>query len=278
MTLSRPIAILVLAVLEGGLVALPRGDALRRLGRLRSPLWAASLPGLIVAGTFGVLLLPSIALGLVVLAAVATPVLATVAVLGVVRGRVAFVGLIPLAAAILACRARGLLGQGSDSLLTALGCLSLGTALVRLIPSRLIPVAVLAMCAIDVALLAVGVGEPAVAAMNRATAQFHGPAFDHATIGPITTDYPDLVLAAALGAMMSAQVAAQRLAAVLVAALVAAYGLLLLFVSMLPATVPIALAYVLLHAGGRARRWRLEPAGAGALLQRLPARPVRALH
>jgi hypothetical protein len=54
MSLSSVIGAQALALLEEAIVALPRGDALERLPRLRSPAWAGSLPGAIIVGTFGV--------------------------------------------------------------------------------------------------------------------------------------------------------------------------------------------------------------------------------
>lgn len=44
MTFSQLIAVVAIALLEGALVALPKAHALERLGRLRSPGWAAVLP------------------------------------------------------------------------------------------------------------------------------------------------------------------------------------------------------------------------------------------
>ncbi len=60
-------------------MALPRADALERLGRLRSPAWAAVLPGMIIVGALVLLALPSMAPGLILLASVATPLLAGLA-------------------------------------------------------------------------------------------------------------------------------------------------------------------------------------------------------
>lgn len=77
------------------------------------------------------------------------------------------------------------------------------------------------------------------------------------TVGPISTDYPDLVLAAVLGGTVAADTAVQRRAAVLVTMLVALCGLLLAFVSILPATVPIAVTYMLLRWGRFPQRWRV---------------------
>jgi hypothetical protein len=270
MTLSGFVAVVALAILEGVLVAAPRAGALEHLGRLRSPAWAVLLPGVIVVGTFGVLAVPSLAVALVVLAGVATPLLAAVAVLGVVRGRRAALLLAGVALAVAAGFMSGWASELSDSMLTALGCLTLGAALVRLIPRRWMFAAVLAMCAVDVVLLVSGVGQSASALFAAATAHVRGPVFDQAELGPISTDYPDLLLAAVLGGAVAGR-ADQWRVAVLVAALAAVYGLLLpLAHDALPATVPIALTFLLL----RLHRWvrrRGAPAGARAPRSRLLA-------
>ncbi len=250
MTSSGVVAVIVLATIEGALVALPRADALRPLGRLRSPAWAALLPGSILLGTFGPLALPSIAIGLAVLAVAATPPLAAIALVGVVRGpraalrgpRVGLVAL-ALAPAFAAALVTGWLGQASESLITALGCLALGAALVRLTPRRWILVGVLCMCAVDVVLLMSGAGESAAAAMSAATAHVHAPVFDRAAVGPVSTDYPDLVLAALLGALLAGH-QYQRRAAMLVTTLASGSGLLLPLVGWLPATVPVTVAFI----------------------------------
>jgi hypothetical protein len=136
---------------------------------------------------------------MVVLAGVATPLLSAVAVLTVARGPRAAMLPIALTIAILAALIGGWTGELSVSMLTALGCLTLGVALVRLIPRRFLLIGVLLMCAVDVTLLAFGAGQPAAALMTQAAARLHRPVFDHAAIGTITIDYPDLVLAAVLG-------------------------------------------------------------------------------
>src|ERR1700722_9443950 len=86
MRLSTVVAIVAIATIEGALVALPRSDALERLGSLRSPIWGLVLPGSILVGTFGVLAVPWTAAGLVGLTCVLTPLLTAVAMIAVVRG------------------------------------------------------------------------------------------------------------------------------------------------------------------------------------------------
>jgi hypothetical protein len=251
MSVSGLIAVVALATLEGALVALPRHDALEQLGRLRSPIWAALLPGSIVLGTFGVLALPSMAVVLAVLAGVATVLLTAVAMLTVARGPRTPLLLTATALALTAGLMSGWIGELSATVLTALGCLPVGVALVRLIPNRWVVGGVLCMCAVDVALLAAGVGQSAGAIMADATTHIRAPAFDRASIGPITIDYPDLVLASLLGGF-AARDGTQRRAAVLVTTLAAGYGMVLPLTDTLPATVPIGLVFILL-------RWRQRP-------------------
>jgi len=258
MTFSKLIAVVALALLEGALVALPKAHALERLARLRSPAWAAVLPGMIIAGTFGLLALPWMAPGLVLLASIATPLLATVAVVLVARGQRAAVLPVALAVALAAALTSGWLGQLSASTLTALGCLPLGAAMVRLTPTHWVAVGVLAMCAVDATLLALGIGQPAMALIAEATAQIRGPVLSGAGIGSVSIDYPDLLLAAMLGGIVAGH-AIQRRAAVLVATLAAANGMLLALVNPLPATVPIALAFILLRWGRLPHRWQVTP-------------------
>jgi hypothetical protein len=244
LSLSSFFAIIVLATIEGGLVALPRADALAQLNRLRSPAWAALLPGSILVGTFAPLAGPSLARALVALAAVATPALAVVAILTVIRGPKPALIAAGLGLALGAARVTGWLGETSDSLVTALGCLALGAALVRLIPVKWMLVGVVCMCAADVVLLMSGAGETASQVMAGATASVHLPTFDQAAFGPIATDYPDLVLAGVLGGFLAGQ-RYQGRAAMLLIALAAGSGMLLPVVGWLPATVPVTVAFVI---------------------------------
>lgn len=233
-------------------MAVPRGDALKSLRRLRSPAWAAVLPGCIVVGTFAPLGAYSLALGMAVLALLATPLLAVVAVLGVVRGpRVAPVVLV-LAAGVLVAVAGGLTRELSASLITALGALALGAGLARLIPARWVLAGFACMCVVDVGLLALGIGQPAALVVARAAAHVPGPVFEHARIGRIVLDYPDLVLAAVLGSFVAGQ-RGQRSAAALVTVLAAASLVVAPPNSMWPATVPLVMTLIALRTLGLPR-------------------------
>ena len=255
MSLAVISGVLALACLQGALVALPDASALGRLRRFRSPAWALLPPGMIVVGTFGVIGLPATAFGLVTLAALATPLLAGLSAVAVVRvphalrGRPAALASVIVAVTAVAMLAGGWVAELAATAVTAVGCVALGVGIVRLIPPRWVPAAMLATAAVDAALLALGPGHSAVGAMANAEHHFHGPTFDQATIGPISIDYPDLVLAAVLGGTVANDRARQRRAALLLTAVAGLYGLLLAVIPIVPATVPIALTYFLLHRG-----------------------------
>jgi hypothetical protein len=222
-------------------VAIPRAGRSTGWNRLRSPVWALVFPGALIVGTFGVLAAPSFATGLVVLAAVGTPVLVGLAVVDVVRGsRWTWLAMLPVLGAA-AFILHSWPAQLATSVLTALGCLTVGAALVRLTPLPWLAAGIAAMCIVDVTLIAAGFGQPASAAMGEALSHSALPEFHQATLAGVHKDYPDLVLAAVLGNVLAGH-ARQRTAAVLVAALVSANGLFLLVTHMLPGTVPVGVA------------------------------------
>lgn len=256
MSTSLLVGIVSLAALQGLLIVLPRHDALGWLRPLRSPAWAALPPLALLVGTFAPLAIPGAASGLVLLALIGAPVLLVVAVLSVVRGPRVPIAIATAALGIAALTTGGLADELSATGLTALACLTVGVALARLTPSAWLLGGVFVMSVADVVLLGSGVGATASAAMNAATHHFHGPLLDHATIGSVSIGYPDLVLAGMLGGSLAAERVLQRRTALLLVALVAAYGLLLPLAGILPATVPIALAFVLAR---RKRRTQAPP-------------------
>jgi hypothetical protein len=245
-----------LAAIQGMLVLLPRPGGLARWGRLRSPAWALVLPCSLMVGTFGVLAVPHGATGLAVLAAVATPVLVVLAATGVVRGpRWVWLVALPILGAGVVLHSWS--APLATTALTALGCLTLGAALVRLTPLPWLVAGVAAMCIVDVVLLAIGVGAPAAHQLEVALSHSPLPEFHRAQLGSMNRDYPDLVLAAVLGAVLAGN-ARQSTAALLVAVLAAANGLFFLVADILPATVPLGIAaatvFVLERRRGTSRR------------------------
>lgn len=275
------LAYCALAALEGALVLLPRQSGSAVWSRLRSPLWSLVLPCALMVGTFGVLEVPHGATGLAVLAAVATPVLVGLAVIGVVRGpRRAWLAALPVLGGAVALHSWP--AMLAATALTALGCLSLGAALVHLTPLRWLAAGVAAMCVVDVTLLATGVGQPAAHQLEIALSHSSLPEFHRAQLGAMNRDYPDLVLAAVLGTVLAGN-ARQLTAAVIVTVLASANGLLFLVADILPATVPLGVAAALVLAlerrGRRRHRAPKSPRPPAAMRSRRPpggAQPMEA--
>jgi hypothetical protein len=264
------------SALEGALVILPRAKPFPRLERLRAPAWAALLPVSIIVGTFGLIVAPGLASPTVFAAAITTPLLAIIAVLLVVRARFLVLPLAALAGG-LAVWAGGQGGHIGTGVVTALACLTVGAALQRLIPGRWLLVGVVAMSAVDIALLLSGPGYHETAVLAAAQTNFHGPRFTGARLGGTTIGYPDLFLAALLGASLAGQ-RAQVWAAGLLVALAVAYDSMLTPGLLLPATVPIALT--LLVVGFLRRRSasrRRAPAPSTALVLATSHTPSTAL-
>jgi hypothetical protein len=240
------VAVPAQGALQSLLVALPRQGALAPVARLRSPMWAAVLPISIVIGTFGPICYPWFASALVVLAAATTPLLAAVAMLGVVRiGRAVLVGTMP-ALALGIVIASGTAQQLSLTVVTALGCLTVGVTLTRLIPPGWLLLGVALMAVVDVLFLTVGIGQASDASMAIANAQFGGPHFDQAAVGCIGIDFPDLMLAGVLGGFV-AGMRVQRRAAMTMWGLATAAAMLVPILTWVPATVPTALTFGLLR-------------------------------
>ena len=245
-----------LTALQGILVALPRPPGSDAWERLRSPGWALALPGSLLAGSFGVLALHAFATVLAVLAAITTPALAVLAVTKVARGsRVLWLVVLPALGAALAVH-WSWPAELAASILTALGCLTVGAALVRLSPLRWLAAAIAAMCVVDVVLIATGVGQQTQALMDQALSNSRLPEFHQAQLGAVSKDYPDLVLTAVLGSILAGRAALQRTAAVLVAVLASANGVLFLIADVLPATVPLGVAAAVVFG---LDRWRSRP-------------------
>jgi hypothetical protein len=267
------------ALLEGALVMLPRTAPFPRLARLRSPGWTALLPVSIIVGTFGLLAAPGLAPATVLAAAVITPALAFVAAAAVARGRLV---MLPVAAAAcaLAVLAKGPSERLATAVLIALACLTVGAALQRLIPGRWLLVGVLAMAVVDVSLLAFGPGYHQTALLAAASNNFHGPPFVGARVGQTTIGFPDLFLAALLGASLAGDRNQLRAAGLLVG-LAVAYDSLLAPGRLLPATVPIALTLLIVsfsrrrRGRGHTRRRYMSPSEADIAAQGQGAAPAQ---
>jgi hypothetical protein len=255
------ISIALLSLAQGAIVAVPRTLVLPRLSFLRSRRWAIVPPLSVIAF---VLIARGAerasAEGLTYLALCAVPPLAALA-LGWFshRARPARALLVvPLFALAWADRG-GLAGEAAAVALSALSCVTLAVLLAAITPPRWLAAGIIAMALADTVLVVSDLLQRPNNALNAAHPAAGLPRLQSAVFGSAVVGYGDLFVAALLGALL-AVLGGRRLqfrGAALTALLAVAFDLLFFFVSELPATVPAALALVVLTLSRRRRfAWR----------------------
>jgi hypothetical protein len=249
------ISIALLSLVQGGVVAIPRGWEPERLARLRSRRWALIPPVSVLAF---VLIAREAerasADGLTYLALVAVPALAALT-LGWLqwnadppRPRRALL-VVPLFALAWADRG-GLAGEAAALGLLALSCAALGALLAAVTPARWLAAGIVAMAAADTALVVANLLQKPNNALNAAHPAAGLPRLQTAVFGTAVMGYGDLFVAGVLGGLLATAVGrrGQLRGAVLVVALALAFDLLFFFVDELPATAPVALTLLVLMA------------------------------
>jgi hypothetical protein len=256
-----------LLLLQAAVVAAPRpAPRLPWLERLRGPAWAAVPIVSIVLVVFAIRFVSDTARGLTYLALVAVPPLAAVALAWAVRGprpgRVRTGWAIGITGALFAIAwafHMSLAGGAAAALLSGLSCVTLGVLLAAVAPPGWLKLGIVAMAVADTWLVVSDLLQAPNAALIAAQPGGGLPQLQGEIFGTVTMGYGDLFVAALLGALMAGDVRRQRGAALLTFGLAAVFDLLFLVVAELPATVPVALALIVLEgqkrlSAGR-RRW-----------------------
>jgi hypothetical protein len=265
-------SILILSVVQGAVVALPRALAPARLLAparalaLRGPGWALVPPASVIAFVLVAgLAARASAKGLTYLALVAVPPLAAVALAWVARpSRLRLALLVaPLFALAWADRG-GLAGEGAALALTALSCVALGALLAAVTPGRWLAAGIIAMSLADTVFVVADLLQRPNNALNAAHPAAGLPRLQSAVFGSAVMGYGDLFIAGALGGLLAVWIGrrAQLLGAAATAALAMCFDLLFLAVKELPATVPVAAALVVTSVVWRRRSGRPRSAAA----------------
>jgi hypothetical protein len=247
------LAYLVLCLAQAGTVELPG-----RPPRLPEPLhgrgWSLLPPLAVAAGALALAVLPAAAARATDLAAVATPLCALAAPL-LARGARRRVLLVAVALALPAAflPAGWLAGDAGRVTLIALACSTLATLFAAVTPPRALEAAIVVVAAADVVLVASGPMSRAARHLHAAHSPLGLPRLQEAVLGSVTFGWGDLFLAALLGALLAGQ-PRRHVAALAVATFGAVYGLLLLRVAILPATVPVAVGLAAAAIAGRRRQ------------------------
>ncbi len=252
--------------LQAGVVAAPRAISRpRRLERFSGRWWALVPVGSIVAVIFAIRYASGTATGLTWLALVAVPPLAAAALAWAARGperwptaRVtAGVLLAGILFALAALLQNSLVGQGAAALLSALSCVTLGVLLAAVTPSAWLKVGIIAMAAADTWLVISDLLQAPNSALVAAAPAAGLPRLQSETFGSVSMGYGDMFVAGLLGAVLASRPRTQRAAALLTLLIASAFDVLFLVLNELPATVPVALALIVVETVSAARRrWR----------------------
>ncbi|MDQ2761657.1 MAG: hypothetical protein M3Y17_14840 [Actinomycetota bacterium] len=259
-------------MLQAGVVAAPRAlPAVPLLSRLSARGWALIPLGSIVGVVFAIRYVSDTATGLTYLALVAVPLLAALALGWSMSGARPWLAALAVPLFALAWAARGSLsGEAAAALLSALSCVSLGVLLGASTPAAYLKVGILLMTAADVWLVATDLLQAPNATLIAAAPAGGLPQLQSELFGSVSLGYGDLFAAALLGAVLSRQARVQRRAALLTLAIAGLFDLMFFVVHELPATVPVALALIVVEVWGR---WpeqgpRREPRGSEARADR----------
>ena len=246
------ISIALLSLAQGVLVALPGSLHAPWIASLRGRRWAA-IPPLSVIGFVSIAreAESASAQGLTYLALGAVPVLAALAFGWLVwnaqppRPWRALV-VAPLFALAWFDRG-GLAGEAAALVLSALSCAALGVLLAAVTPPRWLAAGIVTMAVADTALVVSDLLQKPNNALNAARPVAGLPQLQSAALGSAVMGYGDLFIAGVLGALLAGTLgrSMQLRAALLTALLALGFDLLFFLVDELPATVPVALALIL---------------------------------
>jgi hypothetical protein len=259
-----------LLALQAAVVAAPRPVArLAWLDRFQGRGWALVPIGSIVVVVFSIRYVSDTAAGLTWLALIAVPLLAAAGLGWAARGSRPRAALLAIPLFALAWAAKtSLVGEASGALLSALSCVTLGVLLAAVTPPAWLKAGIVLMAAADSWLVVSDLLQAPNAALVAAHPPAGLPQLQSEIFGTVSMGYGDLFVAALLGAVLASQWRRQWQAALLTLAIASVFDLLFLAISELPATVPVALALIVVEAGERisvARRRRRPSMRADAI-------------
>jgi len=270
-------SIAVLSLAQGAVVAAPRVPRLSWLESRAGRGWALIPP----LSVLGFVLIASAAQqasaqSLTYLALVAVPLLAALALGWLAHGSRPALALLaaPLFALAWADRG-GLAGESAALVLSGLSCVALGALLAAVTPPRWLAAGIVAMAIVDTALVVSDLLRRPNNALNAAHPAAGLPRLQSEVFGSAVMGYGDLFVAGALGGLLAATLghSLQLRGAALTALLALCFDLLFFLVDELPATVPVALALIVIAAARRRRS--AQPRSPRVLDQGAPPAPRR---
>jgi hypothetical protein len=238
-----------LLALQAAVVAAPRPvERPAWIERFRGRGWALVPIGSIVVVVFAIRYVSDTATGLTWLALIAVPVLAAAALGWAMRGARPAAALLAIPLFLLAWLDKNsLVGEGSGALLSALSCVTLGVLLSAVTPPGWLKAGIVLMAAADSWLVTTDLLQAPNATLIAAHPPAGLPQLQSELFGTVTMGYGDLFVAALLGAVLAWRWRRQWQATLLTFAIAGLFDLLFLVISELPATVPVALALIVME-------------------------------
>jgi hypothetical protein len=237
--------------MQAGVVAAPRAIApawRARLRRFHGRGWALIPAGSIIGVIFLIRYASGTADVLTYLALVAVPLLAMAALGWLALGARPAYAPVALGLFVLAWRAPGTLaGQAAAAFLSALSCVTLGALLATVTDTRWLKAGIVAMACADVWLVASDLLQHPNSELAGAAPAGGLPQLQSERFGTITMGYGDMFVAGLLGGVMAGRGRLQLIAAMLTLVIAASFDVLFLVVDELPATVPVALALLVVE-------------------------------
>jgi hypothetical protein len=267
LTVSFALSDLSITVAQAATVALPGAPRLSRLVCLRSPLWALA-PALGIVAFVALVRADPAAAPLLSYAALFTvPPLAAFAITRCMRRRVRRGALLVVALFAVAWAMPGALaGEAAGLALTALAAVALAVLLVQLVPNRALLAGMLVMAVSDALLVVTGTLQPANRLLLHAAPGGGLPQLQATVLGVVNCGFGDFFIAALFGAVLAWRSGSQRHAALITLVLALSFDAAFLVAQAIPATVPVALAALVVELQGRLQRNRQHAAGVGAVV------------
>jgi hypothetical protein len=233
---------------QAALVALPGSGVPPWLARFRGPAWALVLPLSIAVVVAAIALVPEVARALSWLALLALPPLAAAALGWAMRG--ARPHLAWLAVPLLAIgwsEQYTLVGDIALCALTALSCVTLGRLLAGLVPVVWLEAGIVAMAIVDAILVFGNQLQGPNQVLNTAVPAAGLPQLQYLSMPHASLGYGDVFVAGVFGGVLARRGLPQWRAALLVLGLAVLWDLLFFVFDTLPATVPVAVAVVIVR-------------------------------
>ena len=233
---------------QGALVALPGAGIPPWLNRFGGKGWALLAPVSIAAVVAGIELVPQLADALTWVALVLVPIGAMLALGWAMHGARPGLAIIPAIGFVYCWVETGTLaGDATAAALTALSTVTVGRILAGFVPGLWLKAGIVAMAILDAILVFGNTLEAPNATLNAAIPVPGAPQLQYLELHYASMGYGDVFVAGLLGGILAAEGRKQVWPGVLVFVLAALWDLLFLHFTTLPATVPIAVAVLLLE-------------------------------